>query len=180
MPSPARPRHVAFSHKQKKLQLQTKRALKRGEEVEVLDHGRNGRIRLDRSHRARSEAQDGLELYSRFIAIPRDYVVRTRDAAWTEELPRPIPDSVASFPLELVDNPAGASLTVPSRPAFSPGSSKREVESNEEALFQSWLEDAHDVVEDWVDNKASEAGTAPVPLRSPSSFETNLEVWRQL
>ncbi|CAK9781736.1 P-loop containing nucleoside triphosphate hydrolase protein [Cutaneotrichosporon oleaginosum] len=180
MPSPARPRHVAFSHKQKKLQLQTKRAIKRGEQVETLDHGSNGRIRLDRSHRARSEAHDGVELFSRFIAVPRDYVVRTRDAAWNDEIPRPIPDSVASFPLELVDNPAAAGLSIPSRPAFTPGQTKREVEQNEEAVFQSWLENARETVEAWVDNDGLDASEDFLPLRSPSSFETNLEVWRQL
>ncbi|GMK56024.1 hypothetical protein CspeluHIS016_0210800 [Cutaneotrichosporon spelunceum] len=185
MPSPARPRHVAFSHKQKKLQLQTKRALKRGEEIKVLEHGQNGRVRLDRSHNARSEAHDGLELFSRFIAVPRDYVVRTRDAAWDDQLPRPIPDSAATFPLGLVDNAAGANLSVPSRPPFKPGQTKREVEQNEEALFQEWFCGARNVVEGWVDgadidSPNGDTNTDPSPLRSPSSFETNLEVWRQL
>ncbi|BEI85717.1 hypothetical protein CcaverHIS002_0600040 [Cutaneotrichosporon cavernicola] len=181
MPSPARPRHVAFSHKQKKLQLQTKRAIKRGEEVEVLEHGKNGRIRLDRSHKARSEAHGGLELFSRFIAIPHDYVARTRDAAWNDQLPRPLPDSVASFPMSLVDNPTGVNLSVPSRPRFNTGQSKREVEQNEEAVFEAWLQGARDVVEGWVDGADMDSfNPDSTPVRSPSSFETNLEVWRQL
>lgn len=182
---------MAFSHKQKKLQLQTKRAMKRGEEVEDYQKT-NGRIRLDRSHAARSEAHEGLELHSRFLKIPRDYAVRTRDAAWADELQRPLPDSAAAFPLHLVDNPSGGELSVPARPPFLPGQTKREVEKNEEQMFQKWLRNARGTVEDWVDgsdaNTEGEEGVPSetetdgtlAPIRSPSSFEINLEVWRQL
>lgn len=192
MPSPARPRHVAFSHKQKKLQMQMRRAMKRGEDVEGYEKT-NGRIRLDRSHAARSEAHDDLDLHSRFLSIPRDYAETTRNAAWSDELLRPIPDSYAAFPVHMVDNPAGAELSVPARPPFLPDQTKREVEENEEEMFRKWLRRARQTVEDWVDgadvvsddNEGDESPEtsndgAVRSLRSPSSFEINLEVWRQL
>lgn len=189
MPSPADPRAVPYSHKKKRKQLLTKRALKRGEEVP--DYVKtNGTVPLDRSHRQRSVAQDVLELRSRFIAIPHDYAIRTRDAAWADVLTRPIPDSLATFPLDLVDNPAGKGLSVPSRPPFEFGQTKREVEANEEDVYRKWLANARDTVESWMEgddedededdeyDRRSEEKTTE--LRSPSSFETNLEVWRQL
>jgi hypothetical protein len=180
------PRAVAYSHKQKKKYLKDKRAVKRGEEVDDLAPKSNGTVKLDRSAAARSVAHDGLALDSRFLAIPRDYGVLTRNTAYADVLPRPLPDSAAAFPLHLVDNPAAADLTVPSRPKFQYGQTKREVEKNEEGMFRTWLDRAGSTVEDWfegadVDSDSdSEGSEHPKELRSPSSFETNLEVWRQL
>lgn len=148
--------------------------------METLQHGRNGRIRLDRSRNARSEAQDGLELHSRFMTIPRDYLLQTRESAWNDELPRPIPDDSAAFPLDLVDNPAAARLTVPRRPAFRLDQTKQEVETNEAAMFREWLKDTRETAKEWLDHTDAESVAGPSTLRSPSSFETNLEVWRQL
>lgn len=171
MPSPARPRHVAFSGKQKKQQLQVKRALKRGDDIEPTAVGINGRARLDKREHARSQSQGGLELHSRFLAVPRDYVTRTRDAAWNDTVTRPLPDYVAVFPqAELVDHPAARSLCVPTRPPFFEGQSKGDVEANERLVFQEWLDRTRATMEAWVDDGS----------HSPSSFETNLEVWRQL
>ncbi|KAL1409274.1 hypothetical protein Q8F55_006107 [Vanrija albida] len=183
MPSPARPRHVAFSAKQKKEYLKTKRAMKRGdlepEEAELPKS--NGRTKIDKTTTARSEAQDVLELHSTFLAVPADYAERTRNAAWSDELQRPLPDSAAVFPLSLVDNPAARNLSVPARPSFRFGQSKREVEENEEGVFRKWLSDARATVDSWVNGDDGEAeGGAGSTIRSPSRFETNLEVWRQL
>lgn len=182
MPSPARPRHVAFSAKQKKEYLQTKRAMKRGElEPEEADLPKsNGRTKIDKTKTARSEAQDVLELHSTFLAVPRDYAERTRNAAWADELQRPLPDSAAVFPLGLVDNPAARNLTVPARPSFRFGQSKREVEDNEEGVFRKWLSGSRATVDAWVNGDHEEDGGASSTIHSPSRFETNLEVWRQL
>lgn len=113
------------------------------------------------------------------MSIPADYLARTRESAWNEELPRPIPDSSSAFPLELVDNPAANKLTVPSRPAFRLDQTKSEVELNEQRMFREWIKETRDITKEWIDgDDQPEAG--PSTLRSPSSFETNLEVWRQL
>jgi hypothetical protein len=185
MPSPARPRHIAYSAKQKKEYLQLKRAMKRGEidADETLLPKSNGRTKIDKTSTSRSEAvHDALELRSKFTSVPRDYVERTRVAAWDDELERPLLDLATVFPLELVDNPAGKDLTVPSRPAFHAGQSKREVEDAEEEEFRKWRYATREIVDSWTngteenENDTSSAST----LRSPSRFEINIEVWRQL
>lgn len=70
---------------------------------------------------------------------------------------------------------------------------KKEVEKNEEGLFKKWLDQADDIVHDWcnpltdtpsaVDEDETRLGQASMNLkmpRAPTSFERNLEVWRQL
>jgi hypothetical protein len=88
----------------------------------------------------------------------------------------------------------GGKLTCPSRPAYKPGQSKEEVERNEEEVFRQWMRDTRGFVEQWVDDElvqeeqdeeqeedqASEELQNEKELRSPTWFETNLEVWRQL
>lgn len=82
-------------------------------------------------------------------------------------------------------------LTCPSRPAFNVGQTKEEVESNEEERYAEWMRDTRGFVEAWVedwvesedsaDESDGDEGEAPLrELRSPTWFETNLEVWRQL
>lgn len=114
------------------------------------------------------------------MTIPHDYLLRTREAAWNEELPRPISDSSSAFPLDLVDNPAANKLTVPCRPAFRMDQTKIEVERNEETMFREWIRETRDITKKWIDDAEAEPVAGSSTLRSPSSFETNLEVWRQL
>lgn len=73
--------------------------------------------------------------------------------------------------------------------------SKKEVEMNEEGLFKKWLSQTDAALTDWcsvtgpqqdsVQNigQKSEVQQPSVPAempRAPTSFERNLEVWRQL
>lgn len=87
------------------------------------------------------------------------------------------------------------------------GQTKKEVEKNEEGMFKKWLKATEEIVKDWVVNEkidehiegASIEGNTQQDVedaaekedggvedgqevwpRSPSWFETNLEVWRQL
>jgi hypothetical protein len=91
----------------------------------------------------------------------------------------------------------GGRLTCPSRPKFRVGAGKKEVERNEEGWFRQWLAGTEAVVEEWVeggegDTEEGNEGEEGIGgreedreegvtwPRSPSWFETNLEVWRQL
>jgi hypothetical protein len=192
------PRRQPFSNKQKKAQLHNKRAEKRGE-AEDEGGAAGGRkkkaaAQARRPGVSRSEnAGPRLALESRFVAIPRQYLEKTRDTAYAYPLPRPLPDEAAAFPLHLVANPAGAPLCVPARPRFRYGQTKKEVEKNEEGVFRKWLAGTRAVVEEWVEQgrwdaaggkegeEGEEGGNHGLEwIHSPSWFETNLEVWRQL
>jgi len=183
-------RRQPFSHKQKKAQLQNKRAAKRGDEeapphavAKKPVHRRPGRSDL---HGTSSGPRLALE--SKFVSIPKNYLERTRDIAYSTPLERPLPDEAAVFPLHLVANPAAAGLSVPARPKFRYGQTKKEVEKNEEGVFRKWMAGVKRTVDAWVEDGAwssARAGEDEGPnglewIHSPSWFETNLEVWRQL
>lgn len=183
-------RKQPFSHKQKKTQLQVKRAEKRGDdEIAQLVakkpvHRRPGRSDL----LGTTSGTPRLALESKFVSIPKNYLERTRDLAYSSPLERPLPDEAAVFPLHLVANPAAAALSVPARPKFRYGQTKKEVEKNEEGVFRKWMAGVKETVDAWVDEGAWSGGRAEDDLgpqglewiHSPSWFETNLEVWRQL
>jgi len=65
---------------------------------------------------------------------------------------------------------------------------KKAVEKNEEGLFAKWIAEVDNNVEAWrsdgiVDEKDESDGiiqSVEVLKRSPTYFERNLEVWRQL
>jgi len=70
---------------------------------------------------------------------------------------------------------------------------KKEVEKNEEGLFKKWLDQMDQLVEEWqkadesqdvgeTESENEEHIQKPVITmpRSPTYFERNLEVWRQL
>lgn len=167
------PRRTPYSHKKKKAQLQQQRSKKRGEEPELAA----GLKKKRRQAPGRSDPNAGdrvRALESRFVSLPPRFLERTRDLAFSDPLPRPLPPSSARFPLKLVGRPEGARLTVPSRPKFRYDQTKKELERNEEGVFRKWLEGTREVVDEWV------AGEEDGWQRSPSWFETNLEVWRQL
>ncbi|GMK54708.1 hypothetical protein CspeluHIS016_0112940 [Cutaneotrichosporon spelunceum] len=160
------PRRRPFSAKQKKQLVQAKRARKRGEDTAPP------LTRHPPPRRAAGPARVALE--SRFVALPPAFLERTRDAAYAELLPRPLPASAALFPLDLLTRPSN--LSVPGRPKFRYGQTKKQVEGNEEGVFRKWLASTRAEVTEWTEASLKEDG-AP---RSPSWFETNLEVWRQL
>ena len=60
--------------------------------------------------------------------------------------------------------------------------SKLEVERNEEGIFKKWLAQTDQFLDDWQNREQNpdDITTATAQLRSPSYFERNLEVWRQL
>ena len=114
-----------------------------------------------------------MRLQSKFIALTPEYIARTRDLAYSTVLDRPIPPQNAEFPIDLLLRDEGK-LTCPTRPKFRYDQTKKEVEKNEEGMFKKWLKTTEETVEEWV-----HGGDEEWP-RSPTWFETNLEVWRQL
>ncbi|KAF9056099.1 hypothetical protein BJ165DRAFT_1600225 [Panaeolus papilionaceus] len=86
----------------------------------------------------------------------------------------------------------GDRLTCPKRPKWKFDMSKNEVEKNEEGLFKKWILQTDQIVQEWQNTEDKEdtvegedkelkikRAETKMP-RSPSYFERNLEVWRQL
>ncbi|TXT10992.1 hypothetical protein VHUM_01743 [Vanrija humicola] len=170
-------RKKPFSHKQKKAQLQTSRARKRGDDDED-GGGRQSNTRQHRRPLPSRSAPKGptLRLESRFISLPPHYLERTRDLAFSTPLERPLPGTAAVFPVDVVTrSPPTGKLVIPARPKFRYGQTKKEVEKNEEGVYKKWLSGTRATLDEWV--LGEEENGWPV---SPSWFETNLEVWRQL
>ncbi|KAG8803593.1 hypothetical protein FRC17_006158, partial [Serendipita sp. 399] len=88
-------------------------------------------------------------------------------------------------------------MYAPKRPKWRYDQTKKEVEKNEEGLFSKWLREMDTIVEQWQappamataerDDGTKEEGTSSretensiIYKRSPTYFERNLEVWRQL
>ena len=190
------PRKVAFSNKQRKVQLQNKRAIKRGD-VSPPPAKRN--LKQKRRHLASRSAIAGTvdaqavvssrKLQSTFIKLSPTYLEKSRLTAAKQPLPRPLPPSVAVFnPDELDQSNEGDAqkLSCPKRPKWRYDMSKNEVEKNEEALFKKWLDQTDQILKEWVDHgpPPSDGETNNqdeiVMPRAPTYFERNLEVWRQL
>lgn len=168
------PRRKPHSHKEKKAKIQAQRAVKRGESPPPLKPSVAAKKKQGRSAYNPPPKRGITALETKFLALPQGYVEKTRNRAWQDPLPRPLPPSSAVFDVSLVDNPAGYGLTVPSRPKFRLDMTKAQLEKNEEGFFKKWLEKTGEIVHDWVDGAGDEE------IRSPNWFETNLEVWRQL
>jgi len=62
--------------------------------------------------------------------------------------------------------------------------SKVEVEKNEEGLHKKWIVQMDQIVEDWQKGQTNQDERDGIKMldmpRSPTYFERNLEVWRQL
>lgn len=190
------PRRKPASAKQKKLYLQDKRAVKRGDldaaDLQTVAHKpANPKSRYQKSDPKLGEEVSN-RLQSRFVTVSPEYLERTRNLAHSDELVRPIPSDYALFPIELLERDKGKRLTCPARPKFRYDMTKKEVEKNEEGCFKKWMKSTEDIMDEWIDGEDEEEDSGPVSEgqdeqekkpkwpRSVSWFETNLEVWRQL
>lgn len=165
---------------------------------------------LARSDGDSSAANKVKALQSRFLKLSPIYLARTQAIAFNVPLPRPIPaESVIYQDIASRDAPPEllARLACPRRPKWRYGMTKKEVERNEEGLFVKWMDEMQDVMSEYLSladqdvNTAEPASTGtstPLttrravaqvstdpadlarPIRSPSYYEQNLEVWRQL
>lgn len=217
-------RRKPISAKQRKAQLQQKRAVKRGDispppPPSKQDRRRPGRKRPtstpqnpDVSSANAAAVASARRLQSAFVKLPPEFLERTKTAAATLPLERPIPLEAAllhdpadtltditdpipkSTDHDVIPNPeplsaANVTLTCPKRPKWRYDMTKEMVEKNEEALFRRWLDQSDEAVDAWCESQnarvtpangtGEEAQTTSMP-HAPTSFERNIEVWRQL
>ena len=178
-------RKKPVSGKQHKAQLQAKRARKRvGPESQndvsssVLPNTRATAISTQR------------RLESSFVRFPATLLDQSKVVAASVALVRPITSGASIWELHSGRIPSEeethmrAQMTCMRRPKWRYEMSKKEVEKNEAGLFAKWLEKSDSLVEEWVSaaekQQSSLTGVSNVMPISPSIFERNLEVWRQL
>jgi len=171
------PRRKPTSTRQKKADIQLKRAIKRGDvpPPEQKPH------RAPTSRLVNTSTSDRLQ--STFIALSPTFLEETKFLASTLPLPRPIPPKAAVF-IDVI-NPDSVSLSCPRRPKWRYDMSKKDVEHNEEGVFKKWLEQTDGTIHKWQNQSKDNVQDLPgqdrnVPESSPTFFERNLEVWRQL
>lgn len=191
------PRRKPQSAKQKKLHLQDKRAVKRGDLTPADLAASSTRLSNPKARFRNSEPQlaDARKLQSRFVTVSPEYLETTRNLAHSDILVRPIPKENALFPIDILERDAEKRLTCPARPKFRYDMTKKEVEKNEEGWFKKWMDSTGEIMDDWIqgtdETTMPESETAEAvpneeeekPLKWPRSvswFESNLEVWRQL
>lgn len=188
------PRRKPQSAKQKKLHLQDKRAVKRGDLTPADLAASSTRLSNPKARFRNSEPQaaDTKKLQSRFVTVSPEYLETTRNLAHSDTLIRPIPTKNALFPIELLERDVDKRLTCPARPKFRYDMTKKEVEKNEEGWFKRWMDTTGEIMDAWIEGaekpvlaieaeEASGSGEEAAEWpRSVSWFETNLEVWRQL
>jgi hypothetical protein len=180
-----------------------KRKGRRGPTGRVLDTASEG-PGVESSREAANES--ARKLQSTFMRMSPEYLEQTKILAGSLLLPRPIPGGSSLFPVNLVatsstDNCSNQktisggeedkqSLVCPKRPKWRFDQSKKEVEKNEEGMHRKWLSQTDSAVEEWrrkcdgheelespTEMRDGELTTMP---KSPTFFERNLEVWRQL
>lgn len=136
------------------------------------------------------------KLESRFLKMDKEWLEHARFVASTTPLVRPIPFEAAVLDLpRICGDTHGITLTAPKRPKWKYDQTKKEVEKNEEGLFAKWLKETDESVKRWqrspITSQRSDGGEDSDPSdekqvtstsfeRSPTYFERNLEVWRQL
>ncbi|GAA6054408.1 hypothetical protein JCM3770_002243 [Rhodotorula araucariae] len=160
--------------------------------------------------RARDETHAGrMALESRFVRLPKQVQELHRQVAATDKLLRPVADEMGVLrPEDLVPkvlatkDDSGAQtadgfsammaeqaqsggagtfeLTCPKRPKWNYNQSKREVEKNEEGIFKKWLAVTDEILARNAAPPLHEDGTLAGLPGSPTFFERNLNVWRQL
>ena len=173
------------SGKQRKAQLQLKRAIKRGDVPEnlpskssVLSPGRRKKYRRDpapgHTLQARQISEQASKtarkLQSAFVKLDGEFLDQTRRLATTLPVVRPIPQDTNVLNADWVKPSAGdvaIELSIPKRPKWRYEMTKAEVEGNEQACFRRWLSQQDAAVERWRDalNKNSQANdeSSPTP-----------------
>lgn len=174
--------------------LQEQRAVKRGDAVETTkESGKTkGKPVIGRSialgtvdWKARAKAK---ELQSSFVGLSKEYVEAGNKRAFNATLPRPLRQDAAIYnsPVQQEGDQAvhrqvrklDESLWCPVRPKWRHTMTKNELDRNEEMQFSRWLEGMDAIHEEYMMLPVGvEDG---VDIRSPSFFERNLSVWRQL
>jgi hypothetical protein len=196
------PRRKPASAKQRKADLQLKRAVKRGD-IAAPPKEQPKRRPPGANERTAVPPVTGVgtkRLESHFLKMDKHWLEQARFVASTTPLIRPIPFERAVLDLNKISGVQGehgaTTLTAPKRPKWRYDQTKKEVERNEEGVFAKWTKEVDESVKRWQrqeitifesqqesSNTVTEEGMSPPPPpleRSPTYFERNLEVWRQL
>ncbi|KAI9460512.1 P-loop containing nucleoside triphosphate hydrolase protein [Lactarius psammicola] len=179
-------RKKPVSGKQHKAKLQAKRARKRVGSRPQNDASSSA---LPKTRAPAISAQRRLE--SSFIHLPATLLDQSKSIAASVALVRPIATGASIWTLHSGRIPSEeeaqmrAQMTCMRRPKWRYEMSKNEVEKNEAGLFAKWLAKSDSLVEKWVSEAEKQqsslaAGMTNAMPMSPSVFERNLEVWRQL
>lgn len=208
-----------MSNKQRKAELQLKRAIKRGD-VEAPPPKPNekrrtygARVGNAANVTSQSTGVGTRKLESRFLKLSNEWLDHAKLVASTTALERPIPFKLAVLDTNSFNEIPSISesvesrsedtnnavivgskprsngvLVAPRRPKWRYDQTKKEVEKNEEGLFSKWLQETDQIVDHWRKAATHEASNTPTDdgnpndifERSPTYFERNLEVWRQL
>lgn len=200
MPSRKKP----FSHKQKKAELQLKRAQKRGDAEKPPPQAKRHDAQRSRGRGSggplQTVADASRRLESSFVKFSPAFLEEAKQKASTIVVDRPIPLNLLLYPAAADVECASSELTVMKRPKWKYEMSKKEVESNEAGLFKKWLEESDTSIQRWAqiqngDNTASVSSPDSHNQNEPEGsekdfhdqmpivpplFERNLEVWRQL
>ncbi|KAF6766670.1 GTPase [Ephemerocybe angulata] len=129
----------------------------------------------------------GLGLQSAFTKLSPQFLEESKRIASNIALTRPLPPSSAIYAKADPGSFAPTTLTCISRPKWNFNMTKTEVEKNEEGVFKKWLAQNDQTILAWqeeLDAKrkaALEEDESPQTMpASPTYFERNIEVWRQL
>ncbi|KAG9079543.1 hypothetical protein FRC06_007677, partial [Ceratobasidium sp. 370] len=178
------PRRKPLSTKQRKTQLQEKRAIKRGDlpapvPEKTNKKSRHGKPPTDNDAALAAAARTRM-LVSSFLKPSAEFLEVSKKAAATEVLVRPVPES--SRVLSVGVGNEGESLVCPRRPKWKYEMSKNEVEKNEEGLFAKWIAQTDETINNWRQDNIIPLSTPTSTgiLPAPTYYERNLEVWRQL
>ncbi|THV07519.1 P-loop containing nucleoside triphosphate hydrolase protein [Dendrothele bispora CBS 962.96] len=166
------PRKKPTSTRKKKEEQQLKRAVKRGDAPPPPKKPQHSKKYLAARSGPSAASDSSRKLQSSFIKLSADYLDKTKALASNTPLIRPIPSNAILLPMHVTDQ---GPLTCLRRPKWRFEMSKKEVERNEEGVFKKWMKQMDEIVDQWQNND-NHPSTPP----SPTYFERNLEVWRQL
>lgn len=190
-------RRKPTSTNQKKAEQQRKRAIKRGDVAPepnkpTLHRKPKGFRRGPTGKPIASEnatVESARRLQSTFIKLPENYLEETKTLASTVPLQRPIVAQQAVF-ASYDHGMRKEDLTCPRRPKWRFDMTKTEVEHNEEGVFKKWVDQTDQTLAEWqvksseILKPTAEPEDLPQPSSavpaSPSYYERNIEVWRQL
>ena len=165
-----------MSGKQRKAELQAKRAMKRGDipqETTSSSHRSSNTSRRGGDSRrgkqpSRANVDASRRLESSFVKFSPDFLEEAKRKASSLLIARPIPPERILFPSPWktgASNPVASAgddqgrrqeLTVLRRPKWRYDMSKKEVESNEAGVFKKWLEDTDQLVNAWINERSEE------------------------
>ncbi|KAI0328165.1 hypothetical protein GY45DRAFT_1326703 [Cubamyces sp. BRFM 1775] len=196
-------RRKNLSHKQRREQMMLKRAVKRGDISPPPPLKPDRRTRKPRRAKNSQPADTTVRrLESSFVKLPKHFLKRTDILASQLPLTRPVLPEAAILsdiekqPPAAADGQPLPELTCVKRPKWRYDMSKNEVEANEQGLFRKWLEQTTTAVDAWcsvepapepaAQQAQAQAQEPELPKEpeemphAPTSFERNLEVWRQV